>query len=183
MYRSFPSSRRIRICAIRTRAPTARRASTRSDFSADPTTIASVRATGKAKTVHDTGRPLRLPRLHPALVYVSFSIQKEKKIFLLLYFCLFTFPWFSLQFDSIHHAAIKPRHVQSCLVWEPYHHLAVLLGLLFTHRQKGFFSVSLSLALARSITQVGLSSQLLTHKNYRYFFLLFGKLTAKHAFF
>jgi hypothetical protein len=102
MYRSFPSSRRIRICAIRTRAPTARRASTRSDFSADPTTIASVRATGKAKTVLDTGRPLRLPRLHPALVYVSFSIQKEKKIFLLLYFCLFFLPlvFLSIRFDS-----------------------------------------------------------------------------------
>jgi hypothetical protein len=81
---------------------------------------------------------------------VSFSIQKEKKIFLLLYFCLFTFPWFSLQFDSIHHAAIKPRHVQSCLVWEPYHHLAVLLGLLFTHRQKGFF-FRFSLSRSRSL--------------------------------
>lgn len=136
MYCSFIShpkqkqkNRRILICAIQIRAPTARRASTRSDYSVDPTTIASVRATGKAKTVHDTDRPLRRPRLHPALVYVSF---KKKTIFVCIFFFFF-------QFDSIHHAAIKPRHVPSCLVCERYHHLAVLLGLLFTHRQKGIF--------------------------------------------
>lgn len=65
------SSRQIRICATRTRALTARRASTRWTRSAVPTTIASVRATGKAKTVHDTERLLNRPRLHPPPVYVS----------------------------------------------------------------------------------------------------------------
>lgn len=87
------SSRRTRTCAILTRAPTDRRASTRWDRWEAPTTIASVRPTGKARTAHDTDRLLLRYRLHlpPVNVSTFFSLFKHSETDpspLFLFFCV-----------------------------------------------------------------------------------------------
>jgi hypothetical protein len=123
------------------------------------------------------------PPSSPSLREFSPSKKKRKSYFVVVFFVYFSFPSFSFQFDSIHHAAIKPRHVPSCLVWEPYHHLAVLLGLLFTHRQKGFFPF-LSLSLSRSLTHSsGVVKSTFDTQKLQILFFLFEKTNGKARIF
>jgi hypothetical protein len=152
MYRSFPSSRRIRICAIRTRAPTARRASTRSDFSADPTTIASVRATGDWLGKNCSRyRPPSQPPSSPSLREFFYSKRKENLfvvVFLSIYLPL-VFP--SIRFDSSCGHQAAARSILSRLGALPSS--GGIIRIIIHASSKGFFFpfLSLSLSLAQSL--------------------------------